>query len=168
MRFHLIARLSLSKSVDEDVISKEIENFNKYLDERSSDAKIDSWSIKENVLELSIVSGTKRRAHDILLNFRNVLSKTLGKDYRVGVRGIEVDLYEVRFSLDKKPLRDISIPFADLEMYFQMFRLPLSCDLHLLRRIYLQLPSSNNPNLDPALQLSFLLCMIRVSFHSFL
>jgi len=116
MRFHLIARLSLSKSVDGDVISKEIENFNKYLDERSSDAKIDSWSIKENVLELSIVSGTKRRAHDILLNFRNVLSKTLGKNYRVGVRGIEVDLYEVRFSLDKKPLRDISIPFADIEI----------------------------------------------------
>ena len=114
MRFHLIARLSLSKSVDGDVISKEIENFNRYLDERSSDAKIDSWSIKENVLELSIVSGTKRRAHDILLNFRNVLSKNLGKSYRVGVRGIEVDLYEVRFSLDKKPLRDISIPFADL------------------------------------------------------
>ena len=116
MRFHLIARLSLSKSVDGDVISKEIENFNRYLDEKGSDAKIDSWSIEENVLELSIVSGTKRRAHDVLLNFRNILSKNLGKNYRVGVRGIEVDLYEVKFSLDRKPLRDISIPFADLEI----------------------------------------------------
>ncbi|RLF41418.1 MAG: hypothetical protein DRN18_03825, partial [Thermoplasmata archaeon] len=108
MKFHLVARLYLSKSVEKNVISKEIENFNRYLEERDSGAEIDNWSLKENSLELSITSGTKRRAHDVLLNFRNVLSKNLGRNFRVGVRRIEVDLYEVIFSLEKKPLHDIS------------------------------------------------------------
>ncbi|KAA0009133.1 MAG: serine--tRNA ligase [Thermoplasmata archaeon] len=116
MRFRLSATVKLSKPASEEVISKEIEDFNTRLSEKRVDAKIERWDIFGNNLNIEIVSGRKRRAHDVLLNFRNVLSKNLGKNYKIGVRKIEVNLYEVTFSLEKEPLQPITIPFADLEI----------------------------------------------------
>ncbi|HHF58662.1 MAG TPA: serine--tRNA ligase, partial [Thermoplasmatales archaeon] len=116
MKFHLSATIKLSKPASKEVISKEIENFNAQLTEKQVDARIEKWDVSENNLNIEIISGTKRRAHDILLNFRNILSKNLGKKYKIGVRKIDVSLYEVTFSLEKEPLQPVTIPFADLEI----------------------------------------------------
>ncbi|HEX16911.1 MAG TPA: serine--tRNA ligase, partial [Thermoplasmatales archaeon] len=124
MRFHLKARLKLSRPIDKAILSKEIDDFNHQLMERS-EASIEEWDLKENILDLSIVSGTRRRAHDILLNFSNVLSRKLGKAYKVGIRGIDVYLYEIRFSLDREPLHDIVIPFADVQIEGKEVRMVL-------------------------------------------
>ncbi len=116
MKFHLSATIKLSKPASKEVISKEIENFNAQLTEKQVDARIEKWDVSENNLNIEIISGTKRRAHDILLNFRNILSKNLGKNYKIGVRKIDVNFYEVTFSLEKEPLQPVTIPFADLEI----------------------------------------------------
>ncbi|KAA0015020.1 MAG: hypothetical protein FE037_02625, partial [Thermoplasmata archaeon] len=64
MRFRLSATVKLSKPASEEVISKEIEDFNTRLSEKRVDAKIERWDIFGNNLNIEIVSGRKRRAHD--------------------------------------------------------------------------------------------------------
>ncbi|HDO19578.1 MAG TPA: serine--tRNA ligase [Thermoplasmatales archaeon] len=127
MKFDLEATLRFSK--DAELLEKElhgiIEEFNRDLKEKFGDAKISDWSLSRDQLDIAIVSETRRRSHDILLQFRNILSKKLGKKYKIGVRGIDVRKYEISFDLEREPLRDVTIPFADVKIEGRKVRMRL-------------------------------------------
>ena len=98
---------------------KFIEDVNKNIlkkEDKDKSATIESWSIKKNILSLHIISGKYYRAHNALLQVKNLFSKGIGKKYHVGVREIKITNYKIGFELEKKPLKDVSIPFADVQI----------------------------------------------------
>ncbi|MDF0591356.1 serine--tRNA ligase [Candidatus Methanocrinis natronophilus] len=58
-------------------------------------AEVKSWSLGEAEISVVIESDRYVRAHDALLRLRRPLADLLGKEYRIGVRGIEVERYEI-------------------------------------------------------------------------
>lgn len=58
-------------------------------------AEVKSWSLGETEISVVIESDRYVRAHDALLRLRRPLADLLGKKYRIGVRGIEVERYEI-------------------------------------------------------------------------
>ena len=120
MRFDLHARFTLSGDVSG--LSKEFESFIKTTNEtilRKGPEKlavIESFKIQKEILSLTIVSEGSLRPHNALLQIKNALSKDLGKTHHVGVRGITIEKYEISFDLDRPPLKDVTIPFADVNI----------------------------------------------------
>lgn len=67
-----------------------------------------------NTLSLDFSSHGVFRPHNALLQIKNLLSKELGKKHHIGVREIKIISYIIEFDLEKKPLQDICIPFAEI------------------------------------------------------
>jgi seryl-tRNA synthetase len=106
-------QLSSSAEHASKVIEELIPNLNQSVSKQG--AKIKEWKLSQNLLSLHIVS-TPLRAHEALLRLRKPISKTLGKKYHLGIRSTWVDDYTLIFSLEKEPLKPISIPFAELQI----------------------------------------------------
>ena len=66
-------------------------------------ANILSWGINENKILIEISSDRYVRAHDAMLRIRKPLSGILGKKYRIGVRGIEIERFTISLE-SKEPL----------------------------------------------------------------
>ncbi len=79
-------------------------------------AEINCLDIKKNSLSLSITSEGMFRPHNALLQIKNSLSKELGKKHHIGVREIKIEIYKIDFELEKKPLKKVSIPFAEVQL----------------------------------------------------
>jgi len=79
-------------------------------------AEINCLDIKKNSLSLSIASEGMFRPHNALLQIKNALSKELGKKHHIGVREIKIESYKIDFELEKKPLKKVSIPFAEVRL----------------------------------------------------
>jgi seryl-tRNA synthetase len=75
-------------------------------------ASIESWSIKDKSLHLTIVSETGLRPHNALLQVKNALSAKFGKTHHLGVRTITIPQYTITFELDRAPEKPVTIPFA--------------------------------------------------------
>lgn len=75
-------------------------------------ATIESWSIKDKSLHLTIVSETGLRPHNALLQVKNNLSAQFGKTHHLGVRSISIPQYTITFELDRAPEKPVTIPFA--------------------------------------------------------
>jgi len=120
MKFDLQGKFILSG--DATSFKKDLEqfiaNFNKTLAKKDKDqgATIKAFKIQKNTLLLTIVSDGNFRPHNALLQIKNALSKELGKKHHVGVRDITIQQYTIEFELEKKPLKNITIPFADLKL----------------------------------------------------
>jgi seryl-tRNA synthetase len=69
--------------------------------EEDKGAKIISYNIDKNVLNLKIESGSKVRAHDGLLRLKNPLTELLGKKYHLGVRNLHINIYQIKISKTK-------------------------------------------------------------------
>lgn len=108
MEFNLECSISLSKEA-EGVQEK----LDKFLQDLKIDGKVDG-KIDGNVLHLKIIS-TKKRSHQILLHLYKRLGKFFGKE-RVGMRKIHLDRYKIEIELEKEPLNDVSIPFAEVKV----------------------------------------------------
>ncbi len=108
MKFDLKCRVTLSK--DASHLEKEMKRF---IDELKLDAKILASVNKEKIL-LRIIS-EKKRSHHILLQLYKKLAKFFGK-YRIGIRNLYLDEYSIEIEIDKKPLKELKIPFADLKI----------------------------------------------------
>ncbi|UEC41808.1 MAG: hypothetical protein METHAR1v1_70001, partial [Methanothrix sp.] len=100
MKFHLDASFRLSG--DAGVARGEIEEFFigaadllKKGAAGGKGAEVKSWSLGETEISVVIESDRYVRAHDALLRLRRPLADLLGKKYRIGVRGIEVERYEI-------------------------------------------------------------------------
>jgi seryl-tRNA synthetase len=120
MRFELQAILTLSGDISG--LSTEFERFiamaNESILRKGSEklAVIERFRIEKATLSLFITSEGTLRPHNTLLQIKNALSKELGKTHHVGVRDITITSYIISFDLPREPLKQISIPFAELKI----------------------------------------------------
>ena len=107
MRFHLEAslRLSADAGAAEKAISDFIRDAGPILEKGAPEgqgAKITEWRLAKNRIDLVIDSDRYVRAHDALLRLRRPLSGLLGKQYRIGVRGMDVTAFEIEVESDRE------------------------------------------------------------------
>jgi len=119
MKFHLYG--SFLFSTDISAIKAELErvlssiNSTVLVKGNERRATIEAFTVEKNRLSLTIISEGMYRPHNALLQIKNVLSKELGKTHRVGVRETSIEKYTIEFDLEKEPLKDFSIPFAEIQ-----------------------------------------------------
>lgn len=118
MKLKLFADLTFGKNITGamDSIQGLIRDFNNRLDERKEQAAVEEWNINNDTLSITIVSQGRRRAHELLLQLRKNISEKLGEEHHVGVRSLKTRRYEIVFDVEKKPLHEVSIPFASLSI----------------------------------------------------
>lgn len=115
MKFYLSGFLKTSKNLDDSVsyitsLVKDTANSDSFK------AGIDGeFGIKSEVREdkIFIKIESEYRAHDILFRLKNILARELGS-MRIGIKEISAESYSVKFNVDKKPLKEFKIPFADV------------------------------------------------------
>lgn len=91
-------------------------------------ARVASWSVEADRIKLTFESGRYVRVHDALLRMRKPLAARLGKDFKIGIRGIEVASYTIEIPAEKA-LPPMKIPYVS-EMSFAdgIIRLDLGVD----------------------------------------
>ena len=142
MRFELQARFTLSSDVTK--LTKEFDKFiaetNETILKKGPEklAVIEKYGIEKTTLSLSISSEGTLRPHNALLQIKNALTKELGKTHHVGVRGITIEKYTISFDLPREPLKDVSIPFAEVKIKGKQATMLLSdVSEEFLRRNYI-------------------------------
>ena len=100
MRFHLEAafRLSGDASAAEAVLADFFAGAAPILQKGAPEgqgAKIVQWMLAGDKIDLTIESDRFVRAHDALLRLRRPLAELLGKQYKIGVRGLEISRFEI-------------------------------------------------------------------------
>ena len=115
MKFNLNATFTFSGDISK--IKKDVENFvntfNKTFKEKDANIKIDK--VSKTQLFVDIVSEGNYRPHNGLLQIKNSFSKEFGKTHHLGVREINIEGYKIDFELEKKPLKKVTIPFAEVK-----------------------------------------------------
>ncbi len=106
MRFHLDAsfRLSADASAAESAISDFFAKSSGILQKGAPEgqgARITEWKLAGNRIDLTIESDRYVRAHDALLRLRRPLAELLGKQYRIGVRGLDVSRFEIEVESER-------------------------------------------------------------------
>jgi seryl-tRNA synthetase len=75
-------------------------------------AHVQAVDLKGDTLRFRIESGGDVRAHEAVLRLRKGLQKVLGPEHHVGVREVEAETYEMSWTLDREPKRDLHVPFV--------------------------------------------------------
>jgi seryl-tRNA synthetase len=106
MRFHLEAsfRLSGDASAAEAVLADFFAGAVPILQKGAPEghgAKIVQWMLVGDKIDLTIESDRFVRAHDALLRLRRPLAERLGKQYRIGVRGLDISRFEIEVESDR-------------------------------------------------------------------
>jgi len=140
MKFDLKATFTFSNDISS--IKKEIEsyvsNYSKDISKKDKSVKIENIKILKNQLSLNIVSAGVFRPHNALLQMKNSMSKEFGKKHKLGVREINIENYEIQFDLEKKPLKKVTIPFADVKSKDKLATVSLkNVDEEFLQRNYI-------------------------------
>ncbi len=76
-------------------------------------ASIDYVEFHEDNIKLKLISDRYVRAHDAVLRLKKMLSQNMGKEFHIGVRGVEIGSYVVEFKCDHEPMEDIDLPFTN-------------------------------------------------------
>ena len=105
MEYDLKFSINLSKEADIEEIKNEIKNI--------GDFELKEINQHDNKIFIEITSH-ERRAHEWALRIHKKLSAFLGKR-KIGIRGMHLDEYIIKIKLDKKPLKEVKIPFASVE-----------------------------------------------------
>ena len=131
MKFHLEASLRLSGDAAsaEAALSEFFAGAAPLLQKGAPEgqgAHLTTWKLYGNRIDLVIDSDRFVRAHDALLRLRRPISELLGKQFRIGVRGLDVS----RFDIEVESERSIAhkIPYVR-EIKFENGRLFLSLDV---------------------------------------
>ncbi|WP_320408826.1 serine--tRNA ligase [Candidatus Methanoperedens nitratireducens] len=74
-------------------------------------ARIIGWDIKDNSIFFDIESDRYLRAHDAFIRLRKPLAGVLGKKYRIGIRGMEIEEFIVKLP-SEQALRQHKIPYV--------------------------------------------------------
>ncbi len=138
MKFDLKCRFTFSNEITS--IKKDIDQFIKDYSKSNFDknTSIENLKLKKEFLFFNIVSTGSFRPHNALLNFKNKIAKEFGKKHHIGVRDIEIIDYNIEFELEKKPLHDFKIPFADLKIKDKHVSLSLTdVDQEFLQKNYI-------------------------------
>ena len=113
-----------------------VEEHRKALKEK--EASLDILDLKKNILSLKLTSTGSLRPHNMLLHLKNLMVKEFGKKYHLGIREIKIDYYKIVFEIEKKPLKKVVIPFADLKIEDRLVTMSLlKVDDEFLRRNYI-------------------------------
>ena len=116
MKFDL--KVAFTFSGDVSKIKKDLDgfisDFSKKIISKDKTVKIDKTSVGKNTLSFNISSEGGFRPHNALLQMKNEISKEFGKKHHIGVREIKIKGYNISFELTKKPLKKVTIPFADV------------------------------------------------------
>ena len=131
MKFHLEAsfRLSADAGKAEAAISDFFREAGPILQKGAPEgqgAKITEWKLAGNRIDLVIDSDRFVRAHDALLRLRRPLSELLGKQFRIGVRGLDVSRFEIE--VESERAIEHKIPYVR-EIKFEGGKLHLSLDV---------------------------------------
>jgi seryl-tRNA synthetase len=140
MIFNLKATFTFSNDISliKNDIKSSISDFNKTLLEKDKSLNINLNDVKNNLLYLEILSEGGLRPHNTLLQMKNFLSKEFGKKHHLGIREITIENYSIDFELEKKPLKKINIPFAEVKIKEKQARIILKkVDEEFLRRNYI-------------------------------
>ena len=128
-------------SADLSSIKKEINNFITGFNKKNlaeKDTFIENIKITKNQLFFNIVSKGIFRPHNALLQIKNSIGKEFGKKHHLGVRDIKIQSYKIEFKLDKKPLKKVNIPFAEVKLKDKQVTMILTdVDEEFLRRNYI-------------------------------
>ena len=73
-------------------------------------AKITEWKLGEDRIELVLESGKYVRVHDAILRLRKPLAEALGKKYKIGIRGIDVESFTIRMPAEHE-FRMLKVPY---------------------------------------------------------
>ena len=131
MKFHLEASFRLSADAEKaeaavsDLFEKALPVLQKGAPEGQG-AKITEWCLTGSKIDLVIDSDRFVPAHDALLRLRRPLSELLGKQFRIGVRGLDVSKFEIEVESDRAI--EHKIPYVR-EIKFEDGRLHLSLDV---------------------------------------
>ncbi len=97
-----------------DVIAEYIEEANNTILTKGAPegqgARVVEWELAGNSIELHIESGRFVRAHDAMIRLRKPLAGKLGKEFHIGVRG--VDVKEFSITIPAKEDLDVKIPYV--------------------------------------------------------
>ncbi len=142
MKFDLKGSFTFSDNIlsIKEEMGKFISDFNENLLKGDAEkrAEIESFKIEKKSLFFNIVSHGSFRPHNALLQIKNSISKELGKKHHIGVREIKIDSYEIEFDLEKKPLKEVDIPFAEVKLEGKKATMALTnVDEEFLRRNYI-------------------------------
>jgi len=117
MRFHLKGYMILNKQLDEEAVkrlSELMEEANRALlikgapkNKESEAARVVSWSVNGEKVYVEIESGRYVRAHDALFRLKNYLGSTLGKEFRIGIRGLGASAYVIEVPCFKGDVREV-------------------------------------------------------------
>lgn len=108
MKFDLKCSIQLSGKADE--LEKELKEFMKKFDfECKFDLKIKGDKIIARVIS------SKKRSHEIILQIYKKIAKFFGM-HKIGLRGIYIDEYKIEFEVEIEPLKEIKIPFGEVEV----------------------------------------------------
>ncbi len=117
MYFHLIGNFNTSAPADQadaDVSSLVSEANETLLTKGAPEgkgARILDFQIKDQKIMVEIESDQYVRAHDAILRLRKPLATLLGKKYRIGIRGIEIESYVAKIP-SKNPVKAEKIPYV--------------------------------------------------------
>lgn len=73
---------------------------------------VTEWTVEGNEITIELETRGRIRAHDALVRLRKGLAERLGKKHRLGVRGMQIDGYNVTFTAERAPKTPFTIPFA--------------------------------------------------------
>lgn len=120
MTFHLKAVFTLSADVS--AVAEEVTIFFKDMEATLvKDTSADRFTFDEikpigKTIQVTVSTKGTIRPHNKLLQIKNNVSKHLGKQHRVGVRGITVVQYDIEFDVEKPPLKPVTVPFATVDV----------------------------------------------------
>ena len=130
-RLECSLKTSADASKATDVVAAYIEEANKTILTKGAPegqgAKITAWSVEADRIKLTFESGRHVRVHDALLRMRKPLAAKLGKEFKIGIRGIEVDSYTIEIPSEKE-LPPMKIPYV-AEMTYEGGILKLALDV---------------------------------------
>ena len=131
MKFHLEASLRLSGDAAsaQAALSEFFAGAAPILEKGAPEgqgAHLTTWKLYGNRIDLVIDSDRFVRAHDALLRLRRPLSELLGKQFRIGVRGLDVSRFDIEVESDRAITH--KIPYVR-EIKFENGRLFLSLDV---------------------------------------
>ena len=131
MKFHLEASLRLSGDAAkaEAALSEFFAGAAPLLQKGAPEgqgAHLTAWKLDGNKIDLVIDSDHFVRAHDALLRLRRPLSELLGKQFRIGVRGLDVSRFDIEVESDRAITH--KIPYVR-EIKYENGRLFLSLDV---------------------------------------
>ena len=74
--------------------------------------EIISTSNKEDEFVLTVSSGEILPPHHALLRMRKFFSGKLGKEFKIGISGIEIKSYKIDVDIPRKPEKEFTLPFV--------------------------------------------------------